>query len=63
MFNDGLREFLILIEGMRDSLKIDGGMQNEKTGCGRFTENCDSEEAGSESDSLRDLNGRSTLCV
>ena len=50
-FNGGLQEFLILIERMRDSLKIDGGMQDEKTCYGRFTENCDSEEAGSESDS------------
>ena len=28
--NRGLREFLIWIEGMRDSLEIDGRMQNEK---------------------------------
>ena len=40
-----------MIEGMRDSLKIDGGMQDEKTGYGRFTDSCDSEEAGSEYDS------------
>lgn len=45
------RDLFILTGGMWDSFKIDGGMQDEKqkiAGYGHNTENCSSNQAGSE---------------